>query len=91
MSTLHSEQQKLVTRDKEMIPLVLIRSMFCLAVLSVALVAYARLTERPLVGVATTPPIVAQRDVLLLPDPIQRGAFRITDMEGTILGHLIRS
>ena len=80
-----SEQQKLINRDREMIPLVLIRAMFFLALLSVALVAYARLTDRPLVGVADAPPIVAERSVLLTPDPTQRGGFRITDLDGNVL------
>lgn len=85
MSFMENEQQKLLKRDKEMIPLVLIRAMFFLALLSVALVAYARLSGRPLVGVADAPPIVAETQVMLIPDPEQRGGFWITDLEGQTL------
>ncbi|MEM6307010.1 MAG: photosynthetic complex assembly protein PuhC [Pseudomonadota bacterium] len=80
-----TEQEKLLKRDKEMIPLVLIRAMFFLALLSVALVAYARLTDRPLVGVASTPDIAAETKVLLVPNPEQRGGFFITDLTGDVL------
>lgn len=80
-TTLAQEQQKLARRDKEMIPLVLVRLMFGLALVSVALVAYARFTDRPLVGVPTQPPIVAERVVYLTPGE-DRGSFVITDTEG---------
>ena len=53
-------EQKLAERDKEMIPLVLIRAMFALALFSLALVAYARITDRPLVGVPPAGQIIAE-------------------------------
>lgn len=53
-------EQKLAERDKEMIPLVLIRAMFALAMFSLILVAYARLTDRPLVGVPPSGKVVAE-------------------------------
>ena len=53
-------EQKLAERDKEMIPLVLIRAMFALAMFSLVLVAYARITDRPLVGTPPVATIVAQ-------------------------------
>ena len=43
-----STQMKL--RDREMVPRFLVQAMFVLMGASLALVAYARLTERPLVG-----------------------------------------
>ncbi|MGR3490590.1 MAG: photosynthetic complex assembly protein PuhC [Shimia sp.] len=83
-TTLAAEQAKLRTRDKETIPLVLIRAMAALAIVSVALVAYARFTDRPLVGVPEALPIVAQADVLILPGE-ERGSFVVTDLDGTRL------
>lgn len=80
-TTLAQEQRKLARRDKEMIPLVLVRLMFGLALVSVALVAYARITDRPLVGVPTQPPIVAERVVFLAPGA-ERGSYVITDEAG---------
>ncbi|MEL6551058.1 MAG: photosynthetic complex assembly protein PuhC [Pseudomonadota bacterium] len=83
-TTLAHEQAKLVRRDKEMIPLVLVRAMFGLAIVSVALVAFARLTDRPLVGQPTQPPIVAERVVYLAPGT-HRGTYILTDEAGALL------
>lgn len=83
-TTLAEQQQKLAKRDKEMIPLVLVRLMFGLAFVSVALVAFARYTDRPLVGVPTQPPVVAERVVFLLPGE-DRGTFVIKDEAGATL------
>lgn len=52
---------QLAARDREMIPKALLRAMLALALFSLALVSYARLTERPLVGVPEMRPVVAER------------------------------
>ena len=78
------EQRKLAKRDREMIPLVLVRAMFGLAIASVALVAFARFTDRPLVGQPTQPPIVAERVVYMEPGA-HRGSYIVTDEAGTKL------
>ena len=83
-TTIPAEQQKLGKRDKEMIPLVLVRAMFGLAILSVVLVAFARFTDRPLVGVADEPPVAAERTILFAPGP-DRGSYVVTDMAGNTL------
>ena len=80
-----NEQAKLLKRDKEMIPLVLIRAMFFLALMSVALVAYARLTDRPLVGVASMPDVAAQTQIILTENPDQRGSYIVTDLDGNLI------
>ncbi len=72
-------------RNREMVPVVLVRAMFFLALASVALVAFARFTERPLVGVAELPPVVAGVSVWFAEDPLQRGRYIYTDAEGNIL------
>ena len=79
-TTLAQEQRKLAKRDREMIPLVLVRAMFGLALVSVALVAFARITDRPLVGVPDTPPVVAERIIYLTPGA-ERGSYIVTDAE----------
>ena len=42
------QEQKLVERDREMVPTILVRAMFVLCVSVLIIVAYARLTDRPL-------------------------------------------
>ena len=78
-------QDRLRKRDREMIPIVLVRAMFFLALLTVALVAYARFTERPLVGVAELPPVTDATQVWFKEDPAQRGRYIYTDEAGTVL------
>jgi len=80
-----SPEERLRKRDKEMIPLVLVRAMFFLALLSVALVAYARLTDRPLVGVADLPAITDQVTVFYAEDPDQRGRYIFRNAAGETL------
>ncbi|MGR3434120.1 MAG: photosynthetic complex assembly protein PuhC [Shimia sp.] len=83
-TTLAAEHRKLRQRDKEMIPLVLVRAMFAIAALSVALVAFARITDRPLVGVPEALPIVAETQVLFVPGA-ERGSWVVTALDGTPL------
>ncbi|MGR3467369.1 MAG: photosynthetic complex assembly protein PuhC [Shimia sp.] len=83
-TTLAAEQAKLRTRDKEMIPLVLIRAMAALAIVSVALVAYARLTDRPPVGVPVALPVIAETSVIFT-EGAERGSYVITDLDGNRL------
>lgn len=52
---------QLIARDRDMIPKGLRRAMVALALSSLAIVSYARLTDRPLEGVPETRPIVAER------------------------------
>ncbi|MEO0485398.1 MAG: photosynthetic complex assembly protein PuhC [Pseudomonadota bacterium] len=80
-TTLAQEQRKLAKRDREMIPLVLVRAMFGLALVSVALVAFARFTDRPLVGVPTQPPVVAERVIYLSPGA-DRGSYIVSGEGG---------
>ena len=46
-------------RDRDMVPKVLVQAMFTLMIAAVLLVAYARLTDRPVIGVAPHSDIVA--------------------------------
>lgn len=52
---------QLAARDREMIPKVLLQAMLALAIASLLLVAYARITDRPLEGVPVMRPVVAER------------------------------
>ena len=57
MPTTNSLAAQMKHRDRDMVPKVLVQAMFTLMIAAVVLVAYARLTDRPVIGVAT-----AQRD-----------------------------
>lgn len=83
-TTIPAEQAKLGKRDREMIPLVLVRAMFGLAIVSVILVALARLTDRPLVGVASAPAITQEVTVFLQPGA-ERGQYVVRDTAGLTL------
>ena len=52
---------QLAARDRDMIPVGLLRAMAALALSSLAIVSYARLTDRPLEGVPAMEPIAAER------------------------------
>ena len=52
---------QLAARDREMIPKALLQAMLALALSSLAIAGYARLTDRPLVGVPEMEPVVAER------------------------------
>jgi putative photosynthetic complex assembly protein len=52
-------------RDKEMVPRILVQAMFALMAVSLALVSFAVLTERPLTGVPSLKPVVSEVTVTL--------------------------
>lgn len=72
--------------DKEKIPRAMVRAMFVLVLLCLALVSYARLTDRPLV--ATPPPgqITISRDIVLSGD--MAGAATVTTPDGALIADL---
>lgn len=80
------QEARLVTRDKEMIPRVLIRAMFILCLSVLVIVSYARLTDRPLEAM---PPSVA--DVPVLHERSIRifgrmdGSAQVLDMDGSVI------
>ncbi|MBF9042857.1 photosynthetic complex assembly protein [Rhodobacterales bacterium HKCCE4037] len=54
-------------RDREMVPRALVRAMFGLMALSIALVAYAQISDHPNTGVLIEAPVVESRSVTLSP------------------------
>ena len=80
-------EQRLRQRDKEMIPTVLLRAMLALVLACLALVTFARLTDRPLEAM---PPqglaIVAERLLVLEGD--MSGAARVLDPAGAVVADL---
>ncbi|MEL6520470.1 MAG: photosynthetic complex assembly protein PuhC [Pseudomonadota bacterium] len=81
-----ADRQKLIKRDKEMIPRTLIRAMFALALASLVLVGYSTFTDRPLVGQPLAAPVTAERLIVLQGTP--DGAVTIREPEGAVLAEL---
>jgi putative photosynthetic complex assembly protein len=80
------EEQKLVVRDKEMIPTVLIRAMFILCLCVLIIVSYARLTDRPLSAMppgVEEVPIVTERTIRIYGE--LNGSARVLDTDGTVI------
>jgi len=81
-----TDRRKLTDRDKEMIPTTLVRAMFGLALLSLVLVSYAVLSDRPHVAVPPITEVAQERSFILKADD-QGNAF-IHTAEGHLLAEL---
>jgi putative photosynthetic complex assembly protein len=82
-------EQKLVERDKEMIPSILIRAMFMLCVCVLLIVAYARLTDRPLEAMPPSleqAPVVTERTIRIFGQ--MDGSARVLNVDGTVIATL---
>ncbi|GAA5075988.1 photosynthetic complex assembly protein PuhC [Roseibacterium beibuensis] len=83
------EEGKLVKRDKEMVPTILVRAMFILCLCVLLIVTYARLTDRPLE--ATPPPVsevpVVQERVIRIFGQMD-GSARVLDGDGNVIASL---
>ena len=83
------EEGKLVKRDKEMVPTILVRAMFILCLCVLLIVTYARLTDRPLE--ATPPPVsevpAVQERVIRLYGQMD-GSARVLDTHGNVIASL---
>ena len=71
-----AEARAMQKRDRELIPRRLVIAMFSLALASVLLVAFAVLTDRPLVGQPQSAPVVAERSLII---EASGNAIRVTD------------
>lgn len=69
-----------------MAPPVLIKGLFLLAILSLAMVAWARLTDRPLTGVPQTAEVVHERTLRLIGGGAQ--AVTVLDESGALVADL---
>ena len=79
-------EQKLVERDKEMIPTVLVRAMFILCACILIIVTYARLTDRPLSAMPPPEaevPAVADRMIRIFAE--LDGSARVMDLDGNVI------
>ncbi|MEM6579399.1 MAG: photosynthetic complex assembly protein PuhC [Pseudomonadota bacterium] len=69
--------------DKERIQRIMMRAVFALLMVILALVAFARLTDRPLVAVPPVTEIIDSRDIVLESDTSGRALVR--DADGVVL------
>lgn len=79
----HAEAE---VHDKERIQRIMMRGVFCLLMVILALVSWARLTERPLVAVPPMTEVVETRDIILESDT--SGSAFVRDVDGTVLADL---
>lgn len=80
-------EDRLRQRDREMIPATLLRAMLALVLASLAIVAYARLTDRPLEAAPPTGVAVAKERAILLYGDMS-GAARVLDLNGSVIADL---
>ena len=78
-------ESQMKRRDKEMVPRILVQGMFAVMLSSLALVAYASVTDRPKVGVLREAPIA--REVSVTMTATRNGAVTVTDEDGAVLAH----
>lgn len=78
-------ERQMVQRDKEMVPRILVQAMFTVMVLSLVLVGFARLTDRPLVGVPQDMSVVVERALWM--EGTREGAVTVRDENGAVLAH----
>ena len=82
-------EQKLVERDREMVPTVLVRAMFVLCACVLVIVAYARLTDRPLEAMppgVEVAPVVQERSIRIFGR--MDGSARVLDVDGNVIASL---
>jgi putative photosynthetic complex assembly protein len=72
--------QELIERDKEMIPRVLLRAMFVLVLLCLAIVTFARVTDRPLEAKYPDMPILEERTIQIFGE--MDGSARVVFADG---------
>ncbi len=73
-------------RDKELVPRIMMRMVLVLILSVLAIVSYARLTDRPLIATPPEAETVFSRDVLLSGD--MSGTATIRETDGTLIADL---
>jgi putative photosynthetic complex assembly protein len=79
-------EQKLVERDKEMVPTILVRAMFLLCLCVLIIVGYARLTDRPLSAMPPSvevAPVVQERVIRIFGK--MDGSARVLGEDGMLI------
>ena len=79
-------QARRTPHDKELIPRVMTRAMLALVLTVLALVTYARVTDRPLIATPPEGNIVVSREVILSGD--LSGSATVLNLDGTVVADL---
>ncbi|MEP6020451.1 MAG: photosynthetic complex assembly protein PuhC [Paracoccaceae bacterium] len=85
MHTTNSLATQMKHRDRDMVPTVLVKAMFALMLGAVALVGYARLTDRPVIAVAPHSEIVSEVAITLIGN--RSDGVQVLDADGSKLAH----
>ncbi|MEM7489077.1 MAG: photosynthetic complex assembly protein PuhC, partial [Pseudomonadota bacterium] len=83
-------ENRLVARDREMIPTLLLRAMGVMVLCALLIVTYARLTDRPLEALPAMEgevAVVKERAIFLDADGTT-GAARVLDQNGSVIADL---
>ncbi len=82
-----SPEQRLVKRDREMIPRMLLRAMFAMVVIVLLIVTWARLTDRPLTAMPPSDiPLLRDKPIVLVGS--MSGAAQVYDIDGALIADL---
>lgn len=85
MTVTNSLANQMKHRDRDMVPKILVQAMFALMLAAVALVGYASLTDRPVIGVASHSAIVAEVAITL--DGDRSNGVAVLDENGQRIAH----
>lgn len=78
-----SLETRMRDRDRDMVPLALVRAMFALMALSLGIVAWAQWADVPNRGVLIEAPVVVERVVTLRGE--RDGIYEVIDADGTVI------
>lgn len=85
MTITNSLANQMKYRDRDMVPAVLVKAMFALMLASIALVGFARLTDRPVIAVAPHSDVVREIAITLIGD--RSTGVQIFGADGAKLAH----
>jgi len=80
--------RQMKARDKDMVPRVLVQAMFGLMIASLALVAYARITDMPRTGLPSVEKVLNERIVSFVGD--RNFGIKVLDATGTEIANSTR-
>ncbi|MEM8774566.1 MAG: photosynthetic complex assembly protein PuhC [Pseudomonadota bacterium] len=79
----HTDSSQSQTYDRELVPRRMMTAVFVLICSVLVLVSYARLTERPLVGVPPVSPVTQTVEIFLQSDT--SGSVNVRDSQGNVM------
>lgn len=80
------QQPRIRAKKEDLVPLIMVRVVGVILLVCLALVAWARLTDRPLESAPVASPVISERMVFLSGQ--SSGAAQVLDAHGTIIANL---